>query len=28
MVPADGAQAQIGGIIHEKPVLLPAKAFD
>lgn len=28
MVPADGAQAQTGGIIHEKPVLLHAKAFD
>jgi hypothetical protein len=27
-VPADGAQAQIGGIIHERPALLPAKAFD
>ncbi|MCI6849724.1 MAG: hypothetical protein MR855_07390, partial [Collinsella sp.] len=28
MVPADGARAQIGGIIHEKPVLLHAKAFE
>jgi hypothetical protein len=28
MVPADGARAQIEGIIHEKPVLLHAKAFE
>lgn len=28
MVPADGARAQIEGIIHEKPVLLPAETFD
>ena len=28
MVPADGARAQTGGIIHEKPILLHAKAFD
>lgn len=28
MVPADGDRAQIEGIIHEKPVLLPAETFD
>ena len=28
MVPVDGAQAQTGGIIHEIPVLLHAKAFE